>query len=49
MHSAGRRNRRLAKAGMMALPMCRRGIGDYLGLTLERFRGRLHSSVTGAF
>jgi CRP/FNR family nitrogen fixation transcriptional regulator len=26
---------RLAKAGMMALPMCRRDIGDYLGLTLE--------------
>ncbi len=28
-------DRRLAKAGMMALPMCRRDIGDYLGLTLE--------------
>jgi CRP/FNR family nitrogen fixation transcriptional regulator len=27
--------RRLAVAGMMALPMCRRDIGDYLGLTLE--------------
>ena len=26
---------RLAVAGMMALPMCRRDIGDYLGLTLE--------------
>ena len=26
---------RLARAGMMALPMCRRDIGDYLGLTLE--------------
>ena len=26
---------RLTKAGMMALPMCRRDIGDYLGLTLE--------------
>ncbi|WP_028345513.1 helix-turn-helix domain-containing protein [Bradyrhizobium murdochi] len=28
-------DRRLAQAGMMALPMCRRDIGDYLGLTLE--------------
>ena len=28
-------DRRLAGAGMMALPMCRRDIGDYLGLTLE--------------
>jgi CRP/FNR family nitrogen fixation transcriptional regulator len=28
-------DRRLANAGMMALPMCRRDIGDYLGLTLE--------------
>jgi CRP/FNR family nitrogen fixation transcriptional regulator len=28
-------DRRLAKAGTMALPMCRRDIGDYLGLTLE--------------
>jgi CRP/FNR family nitrogen fixation transcriptional regulator len=28
-------DRRLAKAGIMALPMCRRDIGDYLGLTLE--------------
>jgi CRP/FNR family transcriptional regulator, nitrogen fixation regulation protein len=26
---------RLAGIGMMALPMCRRDIGDYLGLTLE--------------
>jgi CRP/FNR family transcriptional regulator, nitrogen fixation regulation protein len=28
-------DRRLAKTGMMALPMCRKDIGDYLGLTLE--------------
>jgi CRP/FNR family nitrogen fixation transcriptional regulator len=28
-------DRRLAKTGTMALPMCRRDIGDYLGLTLE--------------
>jgi CRP/FNR family transcriptional regulator, nitrogen fixation regulation protein len=28
-------DRRLAIAGMLALPMCRRDIGDYLGLTLE--------------
>jgi len=28
-------DRRLAVAGMMALPMCRRDIGDYLGLTRE--------------
>jgi len=28
-------DRRLNVAGMMALPMCRRDIGDYLGLTLE--------------
>src|SRR5258708_18695922 len=28
-------DRRLAKARMMALPICRRDIGDYLGLTLE--------------
>ena len=28
-------DRRLAVAGMMALPMCRRDIGDYLGLTLD--------------
>jgi CRP/FNR family transcriptional regulator, nitrogen fixation regulation protein len=28
-------DRRLSGAGMMALPMCRRDIGDYLGLTLE--------------
>lgn len=28
-------DRRLAGVGMVALPMCRRDIGDYLGLTLE--------------
>src|SRR5271168_1460376 len=28
-------DRRLAITGMMALPMCRRDIGDYLGVTLE--------------
>src|SRR5690348_14102752 len=28
-------DRRLAATGMIALPMCRRDIGDYLGLTLE--------------
>ena len=28
-------DRRLSQAGMVALPMCRRDIGDYLGLTLE--------------
>ena len=28
-------DRRLATTGMVALPMCRRDIGDYLGLTLE--------------
>ncbi|MET4323166.1 CRP/FNR family nitrogen fixation transcriptional regulator [Bradyrhizobium sp. JR4.1] len=28
-------DRRLAVAGMMALPMCRRDVGDYLGLTVE--------------
>lgn len=28
-------DRRLAAAGMIELPMCRRDIGDYLGLTLE--------------
>jgi len=28
-------DRRLTVAGLLALPMCRRDIGDYLGLTLE--------------
>mgnify|MGYP003694029399 CR=1 FL=1 len=28
-------DRRLSAAGVMALPMCRRDIADYLGLTLE--------------
>jgi len=28
-------DRRLSVAGMLELPMCRRDIGDYLGLTLE--------------
>jgi CRP/FNR family nitrogen fixation transcriptional regulator len=37
---------RLAATGMMALPMCRRDIGDYLGLTLEtvsRALSQLHN------
>ena len=38
-------DRRLTAAGVMALPMCRRDIADYLGLTLEtvsRVLSRLH-------
>src|SRR6476620_11554259 len=38
-------DRRLAAAGVLALPMCRRDIADYLGLTLEtvsRALSRLH-------
>jgi hypothetical protein len=42
-------DRRLAVAGMMALPMCRRDIGDYLGLTLRRFHARSRSSMMRAF
>jgi CRP/FNR family nitrogen fixation transcriptional regulator len=39
-------DRRLAVAGMMALPMCRRDIGDYLGLTLETV-SRVLSQLNG--
>jgi CRP/FNR family nitrogen fixation transcriptional regulator len=45
-------DRRLAVAGMMALPMCRRDIGDYLGLTLEtvsRALSQLHEQEVLGF
>ena len=45
-------DRRLSKAGMVALPMCRRDIGDYLGLTLEtvsRTLSHLHDQAILSF
>jgi len=45
-------DRRLAGTGMVALPMCRRDIGDYLGLTLEsvsRALSQLHGDGVVGF
>lgn len=45
-------DRRLATTGMVALPMCRRDIGDYLGLTLEtvsRALSQLHTDGVVGF
>lgn len=45
-------DRRLATTGMVALPMCRRDIGDYLGLTLEtvsRALSQLHADGVVGF
>jgi CRP/FNR family transcriptional regulator, nitrogen fixation regulation protein len=45
-------DRRLAGTGMVALPMCRRDIGDYLGLTLEtvsRALSQLHGDDVVGF
>jgi CRP/FNR family transcriptional regulator, nitrogen fixation regulation protein len=45
-------DRRLSRAGLVALPMCRRDIGDYLGLTLEtvsRTLSHLHDEEVLSF
>jgi CRP/FNR family nitrogen fixation transcriptional regulator len=45
-------DRRLSAAGAMALPMCRRDIADYLGLTLEtvsRALSQLHGMAIIGF
>ena len=45
-------DRRLSAAGVMALPMCRRDIADYLGLTLEtvsRVLSQLHGMAIIGF